>query len=816
MGHSIVQKAVSRFSAKSSDRPLEAEPYALLQRVACRWEHHNDPAKMTTLLATIIISELIEKLAMKFQLHFLVITFAFAMTSAAGLAAAQPERPNILYFYVDDMGWGSIGPNGQAARKAKNLPSVRTPNLDRLARQGINFTRGYGCHVCSPARSSQQTGFHQGHTFADRNDPNNAKKAMRADDLTIGDRLSAAGYVTGYWGKWGYGGSKDLVNPVIENVQTLPTSHGYKYVLAELHHVRAHTFFQPTLWSAPAPPNAFGGLELIPNSMARYQSNDDYPGAPAFQNHSDYPKTAYCDDAYAFAALDFVRTQGQNYNQSGQPFFGLLAVQIPHAPFDEITTLPDWDKAYADDEHFTSLSAQSRQWAAMVTRIDAHFGNILRALEDPNNDGDQSDSIADNTLVIFQSDNGGPNGRNHAEFDANGCLSGYKGRIQEGGIRVPLVMRWPAKITKESTLKAGTQCDLIVDVTDLLPTFCELAGISSPLGIDGVSIAATLVGSGHQRRREFIIHEAGNGQSIIRDNLKLVRSKQSPLKLYNLEDDPSESHDIAADYPQLVSELELLMLGERVTEPKGFANTYHHWNGQNGAKTSDPNNWSVYEYSNSGITYMIDDGAPRLSWVAKIENSSDRFATAQADADLEVLGLEILGNARENAGQSLVLGPAINLVGRNEIRLSAQATLTLNGGTVSSLRWIDIQPGATLNGHGSINAIVHNNGSVTVNGEDSPGILIGRDYHQSEAGELNVTVSGQEPAFQVSGAANLGGVLAIAVDRRFKPKPGTSCDVITANRIIGTFNNPRDEVVGSNGSRFTITYSGSAVTLTAK
>jgi len=140
----------------------------------------------------------------------------FLQTSCFILASVAfgAERPNILYLYVDDLGWGSIGPNGQAERKAEGKPYVLTPNLDRLAEQGINFTRGYGCTVCSPARSSQQTGFHQGYTFADRNDPDNAKKAIRKDDITMGDALTRAGYATGYWGKWGYGGSKDMQNPL--------------------------------------------------------------------------------------------------------------------------------------------------------------------------------------------------------------------------------------------------------------------------------------------------------------------------------------------------------------------------------------------------------------------------------------------------------------------------------------------------------------------------------------------------------------------------------------------------------------------------
>ncbi|HIE96622.1 MAG TPA: hypothetical protein EYQ63_06340 [Fuerstia sp.] len=358
---------------------------------------------------------------------------------------------------------------------------------------------------------------------------------------------------------------------------------------------------------------------------------------------------------------------------------------------------------------------------------------------------------------------------------------------------------------------------MVVDVTDLLPTFCELAGAPIPLGIDGVSIAPTLLGSGHQRRREFIIHEAGNGQSIIRGKHKLIRSKNPPLKLYDLEADHAETNDIAADHPQLVKELESLLLGERVAEPKGFANTYHHWTGQDSVKTSEPENWSEYEYANAGITYTTADGAPQLSWTARIENKGDEFSAAYADADLNVLALEVRGNVSSNASQSLVLGPGINLTGRNEIRLASHATLTISNGTVSSLRWVDIHPDATLNGRGSIDAIVYNKGTVNVTGANQPTLSVNGDYHQSADASLSITLAdNRTPAFQVTGKASLGGTLHVDIADGYKPMRGKPYTVLMANQVFGTFANPRNEIVTSDGSRFTIAYSNSAVTLTAR
>ncbi len=675
---------------------------------------------------------------MKVKTFLFFILFMFALS----LLGAK-NRPNILYLYVDDLGWGSIGPNGQYERKEKGLPYVLTPNLDKLAEEGINFTRGYGCTVCSPARSSQQTGFHQGYTFADRNDPDNAKKAIRADDITMGDALSRAGYATGYWGKWGYGGSKDMENPTIDNLQTLPTSHGYKFVVAELHHVRAHTFFQPTLWNAPSKGWTPGFMELKPNSVEQYRTKK-YPNYPAFQNHPKYPSPAYCDDVYAFACLDFVRNQATEYNRSGKPFFGLFAAQIPHAPFNEVQKLPNWDHDYKDKSFFDELSPQSKQWCAMVTRIDAHFGNILKALEDPNADGDKSDSVVDNTLVVFQSDNGGPRGSNREQLDANGGLQGSKGSIYEGGIRVPTIMRWPALITTDSILKAGTSTDMVLDCSDLLPTFCELAETKIPVGLSGVSIAPTLSGKGKQKTRNFLIHETNSQASIIRGSWKLIRSKKALnsttkkknskkknatgnlFQLYDLKNDHAEQNNLASSKPQLVKELNALLSAERVDEPAGFANTYHDWKAKtkNGALHVAAN-WTDYIYENAEITYMEESGTPQAHWSAKIPQNG----SAVANKKTEFLSLELKG--------CLFLKPGSTVVALNEFRVTEGGELKMDGGSVESTRWLENEKGGTISGYGKVKSSLYNAGTMKLS--SSKPLVVEGDIHLSGTLELHVS-----------------------------------------------------------------------------
>ncbi|HBP56671.1 MAG TPA: hypothetical protein DD687_12095 [Verrucomicrobiales bacterium] len=451
----------------------------------------------------------------------------------------------------------------------------------------------------------------------------------------------------------------------------------------------------------------------------------------------------------------------------------------------------------------------------MVTRMDAHFGHLLSALDDPNQDGDTSDSIADNTLVIFQSDNGGPGGSSHTVFDSNGSLRGGKGKIQEGGIRVPLVMRWPSMIHSKSKLKSGNQCARIVDITDLLPTFCELAGTPSPLSIDGVSIAPLLSGCGHQRNRDFIIHEASNGQSIIRGKHKLVRARvrgnrDAPLELYDLERDQTEKENIAASHPELVKELHALLLGERVGEAKGFANTYHHWIGDEGALMSHPENWSDYAYANAGVTYLSDDGGPQLSWTALIENKGITHSLVSADTDLEFLGFEISGSSVE-ATQTLQINQGIKLTGRNEIRLSNNGNLVINGGTLTSLRWVDIQPGGILQGHGRIEASLYNNGIVSASGKIP--LEVSKDYYETLDARLSVSIEGDtSTGLKVYGKAILAGTLDIALSN-LSVKANTPYTILTASQIEGTFRNKNQHVTDGNDQLFSIHYTHSEVSL---
>jgi adhesin HecA-like repeat protein len=466
----------------------------------------------------------------------------------------------------------------------------------------------------------------------------------------------------------------------------------------------------------------------------------------------------------------------------------LFAAQIPHAPFAEVQKLPNWDHDYKDKSFFQKLSPQSRQWCSMVTRIDAHFGNILEALEDPNGDGDKSDSVAENTLVVFQSDNGGPGGSNREQLNANGGLQGSKGSIYEGGIRVPTIVRWSDKITQKSKLKKGSSTDLVMDCSDLLPTFCELAGTPIPIGVSGVSLAPILTGEGIQRSRDFLIHEAGNQASIIQGQYKLIRprgdmksstsnkkkkrKKEPVTKLFDLNADPAEQNNLANVRPQLVKKLNALLTAERVDEPAGFANTYHTWNAKTKTGSlSSSSNWSEYIYENAEVVYIKETGAPKNHWCARIQEG-----TAVASKETEFLGLEVSG--------VLVVKEGAKVSAKNELRVSNAGQVNLQGGMIESQRWLGIKKGGVLKGHGIIKGDLFNQGTLALH-VDKP--------------------------LQVQGSVNLSGKLELLKTATINN--AGSYTVLQANSIAGGFVN--DEV-SIGGKSFSVFYNPTSVTVKAK
>ena len=297
-----------------------------------------------------------------------------------------------------------------------------------------------------------------------------------------------------------------------------------------------------------------------------------------------------------------------------------------------------------------------------------------------------------------------------------------------------------------------------------------------------------------ESRHTFARRWHASGGKSAKKKKKPVR-QASGTRLYDLEADHAEKNNIASKHPELVKELGDLLTGERVDEPRGFANTYHNWTGKDGAGTSKADNWSDYVYANAGKTYATDNGAPQLSWVARISNDGASFKTARIDKDLETLALEVSGT------QSLVVGQGRKLTGRNEIRIVFNGTLTLDGGTVSSLRWIDVRPEGSLSGSGEIDATVYNDGTVTSSGQ----LKINSDYHQSANGVLNVNLEGKRNAsMRVGGGAALSGKLVLNAK--------TSGTILTAKKITGKFT----AVTDSNGKPLKVKYSRTAVTVSMK
>lgn len=451
---------------------------------------------------------------------------------------AEDSQPNIIFILVDDLGWGDLGFLGQQY--------IETPAIDWMASQGMFFTNFYsGATVCAPSRSAFMTGLHTGHTPVRGNTEvqPEGQQAMADSVLTISEILKSEGYITGAFGKWGLGFPGSEGDPVNQGFDRFFGYNCQRY---------AHRYYPDYLW------DNFEKVNLPGNDWTT--------------------KGDFAPDVIQEKTLEFIEKNQKN------PFFLFRPMVMPHAelavPEDEI--LAKYKAMFPYEVPFVSTrkgadygpemsipAYQSQPYphatfAAMVDRIDRYVAEVMTKLEEL--------GIAENTLIIFASDNGAhkEGGADPEFFDSNGIYRGHKRDLYEGGIRTPMIAYWPGKI------KSNTQSDTPFAFWDLLPTFEELAGKKTNREIDGISFVPTLLGEGEQETHEYLyweFHEQGGKQAIRQDNWKLVKLQvfggDEPIfELYNLEVDPSETNDLASSNPGKLTELKALMDAARTSNPK--------------------------------------------------------------------------------------------------------------------------------------------------------------------------------------------------------------------------------------------------------
>ncbi|MEO3786670.1 arylsulfatase [Actinocorallia sp. B10E7] len=438
-------------------------------------------------------------------------------------AAPQPEqggtlakRPNFVVILADDLGFGQLGCYGQK--------KIKTPRIDRMAREGLRFTDAYAsAPVCAPSRASLLTGLHSGHSAVRRNPPKEGELSLGANEPTIGEVLQAAGYRTGLFGKWGFG-------PNAGNNNTNPNARGFNDFFGYMTHHMAKRYYPEFLW----------------NNGQRYT----LPG-----NKGD-SGPIYGPDLIMQRALTFLR----DADRQGQPFLMMLTLPLPHAP-SVVSSLgqyrtKDWRR-------------QDKVHAAQITQLDTYVGILLDEL--------RKLGLADETIVVFTSDNGPheEDGVRHRFFDAAGPYRGVKRNLYEGGIRVPFIV-WSPKLLRKTAKKRTTHPTVQYD---LMETFADFAGIGAPKN-DGLSLKKVWTGAGGAPKHEYLYwlrlhagstksHRAedhGKGKrcaaAVRFDEWKLVGfapgteystpGKKWTYELYNLNKDPGEKHDLAEARPALV------------------------------------------------------------------------------------------------------------------------------------------------------------------------------------------------------------------------------------------------------------------------
>lgn len=460
---------------------------------------------------------------------------SFFLGSLAGSLAAA-EKPNLVFILVDDLGYGDLGCYGQKL--------IKTPRLDQMAAEGVRFTDFYaGNTVCAPSRSVLMTGQHMGHTHVRGNasGPDMSKQSLRDKDITVAEVLQSAGYATGLCGKWGLG------DDATGGRQGLPANQGFDFSYGYLNQVHAHNYYPEFLWRN-------GKRSPLRNIVQRFERS--YGG---FTGGWATKRVDYSHDLIAEEALEFVK---RNASESNKPFFLYLSLTIPHANNEGTKGTGDGQEVPGYGQYESkSWSDQDKGQAAMISRMDADVGRLLDLLDTLN--------IAEDTLVMFTSDNGPHNeGGHHPElFDPAGPLTGMKRDLTEGGIRVPLIARWPG------TTPAGQTSDHIGYFGDLMATAAELAGVDCPSDTDSISMLPTLTGDGvNQAKHDYLyweFYEQGGKQAVRSGNWKAIRMpwKIGETQLFDLSKDIGEQQDLADANPEIVSEMETMMEDAHTAHP---------------------------------------------------------------------------------------------------------------------------------------------------------------------------------------------------------------------------------------------------------
>ena len=485
----------------------------------------------------------------------LVCLFLLGWAVTAGFAAER--KPNIIFLLADDLGYGDIGAYGQK--------KIRTPNLDRLAQDGMRFTQHYSGHnVCAPARCVLMTGLHPGHAYIRNNrggvgqpgTQGEGQEPVPAGELKLPLTLKSLGYATGGFGKWGLGGVGSTGDP---NTQGIDLFFGYNDQAV------AHNFYPVSLWR---------NRERVPLRNESFSAHQRLaPGADPKD-----PKT-YARFLGPDYAPDLINAEAQRFlrDNRDRPFFLYYPTTVPHlalqVPEDE-ASLAAYRKEFAEEPYpggqgYLPNRTPRATYAAMITRLDREIGRLLALVDEL--------GLRENTIVVFTSDNGPLwdrfGGTDTDFFNSAGGLRGRKGNFYEGGFRVPCLVRWTGKIA------AGTVNHRVTGFEDWLPTFLELIGAkaSTPTGIDGISFAPTLRGKS-QPERPFLYREAqgyGGQQYVrvgkwkaIRLNLHVPPGKKQAaapvFELYDLEADPTETRDVAAANPDVVARLMAIMKEQHV------------------------------------------------------------------------------------------------------------------------------------------------------------------------------------------------------------------------------------------------------------